>query len=135
MQSPLKRTFYVAGERGATSSAPSHQRYYGSSHRRLDHCTLSNDKRGIKQFLPCHMKYSQSECRKAVEKFHQTFPTISAIQLYHTQPSHLATVFTMTWYKIIMQLFLVVLPWNIPLVTFFGIHTRLKFRVYIRKYK
>ena len=44
-------------------------------------------------FTPWHRKYSQSECRKAVvysSFFHRTFPSISAIQLYHTQPSHRA---------------------------------------------
>ena len=40
--------------------------------------------------------------------FHQTFPLISAIQRYHAQPSHralLVTVFSMAWYKIVMQRF------------------------------
>ena len=44
-------------------------------------------------FVPWHRKYSQSECRKAVvysSVFHRAFPSISAIQLYHTQPSHRA---------------------------------------------
>ena len=47
----------------------------------------------IPVILQCHRKYSQSECRKAVvysSVFHQTFPSISAIQRYHTQPSHRA---------------------------------------------
>ena len=43
-------------------------------------------------------KYSQSECGKAVlylsvSVFHRTFQSISAIQLYHTQPSHRALYF------------------------------------------
>ena len=59
-------------------------------------------------FWPCHRKYSQSECRKPVVNssvFHRTFPSISAFHLSHTQPSHLATVFSMAWYEIIMQPF------------------------------
>ena len=47
----------------------------------------------------------------------------------------LPTVFSMTWYKMVMQLFLVRIPWNIPLAPciFLGIHTRLKARVYTKK--
>ena len=35
--------------------------------------------------------------------FHRNFLSISAIKLYHTQTSHLATVFSMAWYKIVMS--------------------------------
>ena len=91
-------------------------------------------------FIPCHRKYSQSECRKAVvysSVLHRAFPSISAVQLYHTQPSHLATVFSMAWYKIVVEPFLVVKLWNIPLITcIFLVYTlayRLVSRVYTRK--
>ena len=49
----------------------------------------------------CHRKYSQSGCRKAVvysSVLHRISSSISGIQPYHTQPSHVA-VFSIAWYK------------------------------------
>ena len=46
--------------------------------------------------IPRHRKNSQSQCGKAVEYwsvFHRIFPSISVIQLYHTQPSHRSVQF------------------------------------------
>ena len=95
-----------------------------ADHRRDDwttpRYTTRYDKSDIKQFIPCHRKYSQSECRKAVlysSVFHRTFLSISTMQPYHSQPSLLTTVFSMAWCKIVMQLFHVVYRWTIPLVT------------------
>ena len=50
----------------------------------------------VDSVIPCHRKYSQSECRKAVvysSVFHRTFPSISAFQLHYNQPSHHALYF------------------------------------------
>ena len=61
---------------------------------------------------PSYHAIENTACRKTIvysSVFHWTFPSISAIPLYHTQPSHLATVFSgygMVWNG--MQPFLVV---------------------------
>ena len=47
-----------------------------------------------------------------------SFPLISAIQLYHTQPSHLASVLSMAWFEIVMQPFIYNHGISIQRVTF-----------------
>ena len=61
----------------------------------------------ISRFIPCHRKYSQSGYRKAVvysTVFNPTFPSCTAI-LFSTK---FVSVFSMAWYKIVTQHFLVV---------------------------
>ena len=62
------------------------------------------------------------------------FPSIGAVQLYHIQPSHLATVFSLAWYQIVMQPFFrgISVEYLTRPLYFLGIHTRLKARVYTR---
>ena len=70
------------------------------------HCALHVNYRHLSSFIPCHRKYSQSEYRKAVvysTVLNSTFPSLRS---YYRR--NLVSDFSMTWYKIVMQHFLMV---------------------------
>ena len=79
-------------------------------------------------FIPSHRKYIQLECTKAtvyLSVFHRTFSSISTSQVYHTHSSHLATVFSMAWYKIVSYFLWYTMEYPTCHLYFLGIHTRL----------
>lgn len=78
----------------------------------------------LRLFISCHRKYNQSDCRKTVvysTVLWPTFPWCVAI-LFPLKLIHvLASVFSVAWYKIVMDRFLVVyhgIP-HLSLVCFF----------------
>ena len=81
-------------------------------------------------FIPCHRNYSQPEYKKAIvysSLFHRTFPSCIAFTVY-------GCVFSMTWYKIVMQSFLVINHGISHLSLVFSLHTHEPWdELYIRR--
>ena len=67
------------------------------------------------RFYILHRKYNKSECRKAVvysTALHPTFPScVAFLVCAYVALIALPTVFSMAWYKIVMQHFLVIYGW------------------------